>query len=120
MINLLRWCVRIGFLGALILGFLFWDGRMTSAVNVHMFLGGLVAIVLALFAAYAFVARVRVPLAIVGLVWAAATFYVGLRQGGMMPGGGHWVIEAVHLLLGIGAIGMAEALAGAVARRSVS
>jgi hypothetical protein len=69
-----------------------------------------------MLAVYALIARVRIPLAIIAIIWAAATVYVGVMQGQWMPGSSHWVIETVHLLLGVGAIGMAEALAGAVTR----
>lgn len=116
MITLLRWCIRIAWLGALVLGLLLWSGRLAGALNFHMFLGGVVAVALVILAAYAFVSRVRIPLAIVSIVWAAATVYVGLMQNRWMPGSSHWVIEAIHLLLGVGAIGMAEALAGAIMR----
>ena len=112
MINLLRWAIRLAGLGALVLGVLFWRGTFTGALHIHMALGGIVALVLVIMAVCALVAGVRIPLAIVSVVWAAATVYVGLTQGS-----GHVVIEIVHLLLGVGAIGMAEALGGAMARR---
>jgi hypothetical protein len=70
-----------------------------------------------IMAVCALVARVRIPLAIVSVVWAAATVYVGLTQEELIQGGSRLVIEIVHLLLGIGAIGMAEALGGAIGRR---
>lgn len=116
MINLLRWCIRISWLAALVLGLLIWSGRLGGALNVHMTFGWVVAAGLAIIAVYALVSGVRIPLAAVSLVWAAVTVYVGVMQNQWMPGSSHWVIEAIHLLLGFGAIGMAEALAGAIAR----
>jgi len=120
MINLLRWCIRIAWLAALVLGLLIWSGRLPVALNPHMILGGLVALGLAILALNAFLARVRKPLAIVSLIWAAVTVYVGVMQNQWMPGSSHWMVETVHLLLGVGAIGMAEALAGAIVRGSKS
>jgi hypothetical protein len=117
MINLLKWCIRIAWLGAIVLGLLFWGGIFTGALNLHMFLGGVVAFALALLAVYAFVIKVRVPLAIVSLLWAAATLYIGIAQTRLMPGSSHWIIELIHLLLGVGAIGLAEALAAALGRK---
>jgi hypothetical protein len=111
MINLLRWSTRLAGLGALVLGVLFWRGMFTRALHIHMALGGIVALVLVIMAVCALVARVRIPLAIVSVVWAAATVYVGLTQEDRL------VIEIVHLLLGVGAVGMAEALGGAIGRR---
>jgi hypothetical protein len=110
MINRLRWCVRIAWLGALVLGL------MGRALNFHMTLGWFVALSLVIFAGFAFKARVRIPLGVIAVVWAAAVVYVGINQGQWMPGSGHWMIQAVHVLLGVGAIGVAEALAGALSR----
>ncbi len=44
---------------------------------------------------------------------------VGGAQQQILPGGSHWVIQVVHLLLGLGAIGMGEAINGR-ARRSAA
>lgn len=117
MINLLRWCVRIGGLAALILGILLWRGLFIGGVNLHIGLGLLVAAALAILALRAAAASIRMPMAIAGVVWAAATVYVGLMQTHWLPGGSHWIVDVLHLLLGIGAIGMAEAIGGAMARR---
>ncbi|MGA2714770.1 MAG: hypothetical protein ABSG41_16845 [Bryobacteraceae bacterium] len=116
MINLLRWCIRVAWLAALILGLLLWGGRLAGSLNLHMILGGIVALGLVILAVSAFLASVRIALAVISIVWAAVTVYVGLTQTRWMPGGSHWIIETVHLLLGIGAIGIAEALAGAIVR----
>lgn len=117
MIALLRWCIRIAGIVALVLGLLVWGGIATP-VNLHMTAGGIVAAALAILAIYAIVIRVRFPLAIVSIVWAVATVYVGVMQAQWLPGSVHWIIEAIHLLLGVGAMGMAEALAGALSRRA--
>jgi hypothetical protein len=118
MIKLLQWCVRIGWLAALALGILLWRGMFIGAIRAHMALGGLVVLSLAALAVLALLARVRIPLAIVSIVWAAVTFYVGIMQLGPR-GSNFWMIEILHLALGIGAIGIAEALAGALKRRSL-
>jgi len=116
MINLLRWCVRIAGLAALVLGILLWSATLTGSVDLHMVLGAIVAAALALLAIYAVVRRVRIPMAIAALVWTVATIYVGMMQVHWLTGSHHWIVKTVHLLLGIGAIGMAEGLAGAVSR----
>ncbi len=112
MVNRLRWFVRAAWLGALVLGL------MSRALDFHMTLGFFVALSLGIFAVYALRARVRIPLAVIALVWAVTMVYVGIYQGQWMLNGNHWVIQAVHLLLGLGAIGIAEALAGAVTAKS--
>jgi len=120
MIKLLQWLIRIAGLGALVLGVTFWFGPGVAPLSLHMTLGGIVALMLAILAVWALIDRVRIPLAIAALVWAAATVYVGTLQDWWVGAGSHLVIEVVHPLLGIGAIGLAEMLAAALARAKLS
>src|ERR1019366_818216 len=110
MINVLRWSTRIAGLGALVLGatFLFapgWFASSTLPLSLHMTLGGIVAVVLAILAGWALIHRVKVPAAIVALVWAAAVIYVGTVQDWWVGADSHVAMEIIHPLLGIGAIG---------------
>ncbi|HWF10974.1 MAG TPA: hypothetical protein VG297_21040 [Bryobacteraceae bacterium] len=114
MIGLLRWCARLGGVGALVVGLML--GRF-PLFHLHMTLGGLVALALLILAFAALGAKVRAPVAVVAIVWAIVLVYVGMMQNRWMPGSSHWVIEAVHVLIGIGGVGLAEMLAGAVTRR---
>jgi hypothetical protein len=116
MINLLRWFTRIAGLGALVLGMGMWFGPPVVPLIVHMLLGGIVALVLAILAVWALSARMRIPAALAALLWAVATVYIGIVQDWWVGAGSHRVIEVIHPLLGIGAIGLAEMLAGGIAR----
>ena len=120
MIKLLQWFVRIAGLGALALGVSFWFASARPPLSLHMTLGGVVAFVLAILAVWALIDRVRIPAAIVALLWAAAVVYVGTMQESWVGAGSHPIIEIVHPLLGIGAIGMAEMLAAALTRKRAS
>jgi hypothetical protein len=120
MIKLLQWFARIAGLGALALGITFLFGNTAAPLSLHMTLGGIVALVLATLALWALIDRVRIPAAIAALVWAAATVYIGTVQDWWVGAGGHRVIQIVHPLLGIGAMGLAEMLAAAVTRRRAS
>ncbi len=60
---------------------------------------------------------VKLPVAIAGLLWAAVTVYVGMTQSFLGAIGGP-ALEIIHPLLGIGAIGFAEMLGGALSRKS--
>ena len=91
-------------------------GLMSKALNFHMTLGWFVALSLVIFAAFALKARVRIPLAAIAVLWAAAVVYVGINQSQWVLDNNHWTIQAVHVLFGVGAIGITEALAGAVSR----
>jgi hypothetical protein len=108
MIKLLQWLTRIAGLGALVLGLML--SRIPS-VRLHMALGCIVVLALAILALWALAARIRIPAAIAALFWAAATIYVGLMGNRGTTG------EIIHVLLGIGAIGLAEMLAAAISRK---
>jgi hypothetical protein len=56
-------------------------------------------------------AKVKPVLPIISLLWAVALPVIGIAQLHVMPGGNHWIIQIVHLILALGAIGLAEALA---------
>ena len=118
MINMLRWLTRVAGLGALALGITFLRAAgKPPLLSLHMTLGGIVALVLAILAVWALIDRVRIPAAIAGVIWAVATVYVGTLQDWWVGAGSHVVIEIIHPLLGIGAIGLAEMLAAAILRR---
>jgi|SRR5579863_553533 len=120
MIKLLQWLVRIAGLGALALGLSFWFPSARAPLSLHMTLGGIVALALAILAVWALIDRIRIPAAIVALLWAAAVVCVGTVQDWWVGAGSHLVVEIVHPLLGIGAIGLAEMLAAAIARKRTS
>jgi hypothetical protein len=117
MINLLRWIARIGGLLALVLG-LMLSRVAPSALQIHMTLGVLVAVALAILGGWAMAKAVSLPIARMSLIWAGATIYIGFAQGRLLPGDNHWIIEVLHALLGIGAIGFAEMLAAALTRKA--
>jgi hypothetical protein len=95
----------------LVLGILFWTGNALGLVDLHQLIG--ILLVLALWTQAALAHRAGVP---GGLVAGAAVYglivpIVGLTQRELLPGSAHWVIQVIHLLLGIGLIGLAENLA---------
>ena len=114
MINVLRWFVRVAGLGALALGITFLFALNVALLSLHTTLGGIVALLLAILAVWALIVRARVPAAIAALFWAVATVYVGMMRNRGTAG------EIIHVLLGIGAIGLAEMLAAAITRKRAS
>jgi hypothetical protein len=120
MIKLLQWFVRIAGLGALALGLTFLFASARPPLSLHMTLGGIVALALAILAVLALIDRIRIPAAVVALLWAAAMIYVGTVQDWWVGAGSHLIVEIVHPLLGIGAIGLAEMLAAALTRKRAS
>lgn len=120
MIKLLQWVTRIAGVLAFLLGVSRLAGPGIAPLGVHMAMGGLVVLALAILAISALIDRVRIPAAIAGLLWAAATLAIGTVQDWWVGGGSHLTIEIIHPLLGVGAIGLAEMLAAALARRRAS
>jgi hypothetical protein len=43
-------------------------------------------------------------------LWGLLVVVLGLTQGRLLTGDVHWVIQVLHLLVGLGAIGQAEGL----------
>jgi len=107
-VNVLRASVLL----ALILGILFWTGNATSLVLVHMGLG--ILAVLSLWTLGAAIASTKggMGLAIGAFVWGLIVAALGLTQGTLLAGSTHWVIQVLHLLVGLVAIGLGEMIAG--------
>ncbi len=95
----------------LVLGILFWTGNALGLVDLHQLIG--ILLVLALWTQAALAHRAGVPGGLVGgaVVLGLIVPIVGLTQREIFPGSAHWVIQVVHLLLGLGLLAMAENLA---------
>jgi hypothetical protein len=106
----LRITARISGVLLIVLGALFWSGHALDLIPMHM-LGGLVLVAsLWGLAALAIVSGAQRPLGVVALVWGAGVIWLGMAQDHLLLGSTHWVIQVLHLLLGLGAIGQAERL----------
>ena len=95
----------------LVLGILFWTGNALGLVDLHQLIG--ILLVLALWTQAALAHRAGVPGGLVAgaVVLGLIVPIVGLTQREIFPGSAHWVIQVVHLLLGLGLLAMAENLA---------
>jgi hypothetical protein len=95
----------------LVLGIIFWTGNALGLVDLHQLIG--ILLVLGLWTQAALAHRAGVPGGLVAgaAVWGLLVLIVGLTQRDLLPGSAHWVIRVVHLLLGIGLLGLAENLA---------
>lgn len=92
---------------ALILGLLVWTNRGLSLVQMHMLLGLLaVGALWVIGIGQAFSAGGSWFIAASALVVGAAMIVLGLTQSGLMLGTFHWVIQVLHLVLGLLVIGM--------------
>ena len=95
----------------LILGGLFWTGNALSLIPVHMLVGLVLVVTLWTLAILAAVSRVHPGLVAVAIAWGLLVPILGLTQASLLPGPAHWLIQVLHLLVGLAAIGLAETLA---------
>ncbi|HEV7663223.1 MAG TPA: hypothetical protein VGQ62_06780 [Chloroflexota bacterium] len=108
--------VRITGVVLLILGLLIWAEGMRDLVFAHTILGLVFVISLWLFAVVAGRLGAPVGLAAGVGVLGLIVVWLGMTQNGLLPGSSHWVIQILHLLVGMSAVGMAEALGGRLRR----
>ena len=108
---------RLIWLILLILGIAFWTGRSQSLTPVHECLGvGFVILLWAL--GYLGVRSGASPGLVAGvLVWSFIVLGLGFAQTQIIPGSSHWIVRALHVIVGFVAIGLAEALGGRIRRR---
>jgi hypothetical protein len=117
-VTVARMLVRACGVLLIILGLLFWFGDAPRGlVPVHILLG--IVLVLALWALAYFGARAGVSrgLVVAAVVWGLLTIWLGQAQDSLLPDPGmHWIVQVLHLIVGMGAIGLGEALAGRTVR----
>jgi hypothetical protein len=101
----------------IVLGILIWTGHFDQFTDVHKFFG--IVLVLGLWTLAFLGARAGVPtgLVVVAVVWGLIAPALGLTQENILVGGWHWVVQVLHLLIGLGAIGLAERLGSMIKAR---
>ncbi len=110
-ILILQILVRVSGLIQIVLGLLFWTGNALGLIPVHIFFGSVLVLSLWTLAILAGRAGVQPGLVGLALVWGLITPILGLAQGQLLVNSSHWIIQVLHLLVGIGAMGQAENLA---------
>jgi hypothetical protein len=110
-ITIAHMTIRISGVLLLLLGIAIWTGRADGVIPIHKLLG--FVLVLSLWTLSFLAARAGVPMKWVALAvaWGLAAPILGLTQEGLLTGDWHWTIQVLHLLIGLGAIGMGENLA---------
>lgn len=116
-ITIAVWVLRIAVLAAIILGILFWTGNVENLIPVHMLIG--IIAVLSLWViglAQGFIKGGSFGLALATFIVGLALAIVGLYQQQWLLGSSHWIIQVIHLLLGLSAIGLGEMINGRTRR----
>lgn len=119
-ITISAWILRVGVLLAIILGILLWTGNFATIKPIHMLVG--IIVVLALWTiglVQGFQKGGSFALAIATFVVGLALAIVGLYQEQwLIDPSFHWIIQVIHLLLGLSTIGLGEMIAGRTRRRA--
>ena len=104
--------VRVGVLVELALGILFWTGNADSLQIVHIVIGILVVLSLWTLGIAQGLEGGSFGLALATFVVGFLLALVGLFQQRWLLNSNHWIIQVIHLLLGLSAIGLAEIISG--------
>jgi len=115
--TILQMLVRLAGLILIVLGVLFWTDHALTLVPVHMLVGFVLVFSLWALAVRAARTGVHPGLVALAIVWGFIVPVLGLTQERLLPGDAHWVVQVLHLLVGLGAIGQAEGLAARIKGR---
>ena len=117
-INIALMVLRVAWILTIILGIVFWIGNTDTLIPIHMLLGIIVVISLWVIGlAQGFIKGGNFVLALATFLLGLIIAIVGLNQANWLTGSNHWIIQVIHLLLGIAAIGLAEMIAARTKRR---
>jgi hypothetical protein len=98
----------------IVTGLLFWTGNALALVPLHMLSGLLVVIGLWVLAGIGARAAVGPARIVVAVLWGLFVLVFGLVQASILPGDLHWIIQVLHLLVGLAALGQAESIAARI------
>jgi hypothetical protein len=104
---------------ALVLGLLLWFGLGVSLISMHMLLGYLAVGALWIVAIGQAFTKGNWPIALAALLLGALTIWLGMTQATLLSGQSHWIIQFIHLTLGVATIGLGH-VAAARQRKAAS
>jgi hypothetical protein len=108
--------VRVTGVLLLVLGLLIWTENALGLISWHMLLGLVLVIALIVLAGVSVRAGVPVSLAASTIVVGLVLLALGVTQTSILLGSTHWIIQVVHLLLGLSAVMMGEIIGGRLRR----
>ena len=108
---LTQWIARLSGLTLIVLGVCFWVGRALNLVPLHMLIGLVFVVALWVLAAFGARAGVGSGAVLGAVVWGILVLALGMTQRTLLPGSMHWIVRALHLIVGLVAMGTAERLA---------
>ena len=108
--KMLPMLIRAAGLIQLILGVMVWAGKIEVLTLIHILIGSILTIALLMLVYQAYRAKVSQGFVILAVVWALLLPVWGLAQDKIFPASFLWIAQILHVLCGLGAIGIAEML----------
>jgi hypothetical protein len=108
--------VRITGVLLLILGLLIWTENAYHLIGIHTLLGLLLVLSLWVLAAVSTRAGVPIGLAAGVAVLGLVVLVFGMTQSSLLPGSAHWIIQILHLLVGMAVVVSGEFIGGRLRR----
>ena len=105
-VHIISWIARVALMATLVLGLLFWITDM-SLISLHMLFGLIGVLSLLVLGMVAVFTRGLRLLGVGSMVYALIVLASGPTQDMILVGNLHWLIQAAHLLIGIGAMALA-------------
>src|SRR5262245_7436432 len=95
----------------IVTGLLFWTGNALALLPLHLPSGAVLVLALWALAVLAARAGAGAGRAALGGLWGALVVGLGLTQSRLLAGEAHWVVQVLHLPVGLGAMGLVQNLA---------
>lgn len=105
-----HWLVRLTGLFQIVTGLLFWTGNALDLIPFHMLAGLILVLSLWTLAGLGGRAGAGWGFVTLAVLWGVLVVVLGVTQSGLLTGDLHWIIQALHLLVGLGAMGLAQNL----------
>lgn len=106
--------LRVSALIAIVLGLVSWTGNTLGPIGIHEFFGVLVVLSLWWLGLMAPSMGLKAGALVTGLL----VVIIGFSQESILQGAGHWFTQVIHLVLGLAAIGLGEAIGGRLSREA--
>ena len=111
--------LRVAVLFNLVTGIIFWTGNADPLQIVHIVVGIIAVLALWTLGIMQGLRGGNYGLVAAAIVVGLLLVFIGLFQKGWLTGSNHWIIQVIHLLLGIAAIGLGEMIGGRSRRVTV-
>jgi hypothetical protein len=116
-VTILGMIARVLGLVMIVLGLLFWFNIAKNLVGIHMLVGMMIVVLLWVFSIIGAFRGAHWGRVVFGIIWGFVVIWLGMTQTGLLPGSLHWVIQVLHLAVGLVALAQIETF-GRIIRNS--